>query len=99
MINKKAFVKKHPYKIWKGVDGSWYTYFLSDKPGKKRILKKRSTQQKLLDDIVFYWENEEVNPTIESCAPHSRYFSDELGAPIFEGKNQNRHLLFAMHMV
>ena len=32
MNERKKYLEKHPYKIWKGKDGKWYTYL----PDKKK---------------------------------------------------------------
>ena len=65
-MKKKALVEKHPFKIWEGADGNWYTYLPSTEPGKKRVLKRRTTQHALLDVVATYWENETENPTVQS---------------------------------
>ena len=63
MEEKKEILEKHPYKIWKGKDEKWYTYLPDKERG--RILKKRTTQIALENDIIEYWKKEIENPTIE----------------------------------
>lgn len=47
-MKRKELLEKHPYKIWEGKDGKWYTY-LPDGEGRK--LKKR-TSQKAIEDMI-----------------------------------------------
>lgn len=61
-MKREELLKKHPYKIWQGKDGKWYTY-LPDKE-KGRILKKRTTEKTLKNDVINYWKAEVENPTI-----------------------------------
>lgn len=37
MNKRKEMLEKHPYKIWEGKDGKWYTYLPDKKKG--RLLK------------------------------------------------------------
>lgn len=60
-MKRKELLEKHPYKIWEGKDGKWYTY-LPDGEGRK--LKKRTTQKAIEDDVIKYWKEEAENPTI-----------------------------------
>ncbi len=63
MTKKQELLNNHPYKIWEGSNGKWYTYLPDEIKG--RVLKKRNTKQDIEDVIVFYW-NEQINsPTIE----------------------------------
>lgn len=61
-MKKEELLKKHPYKIWQGKDGKWYTY-IPDGEGRK--LKKRTTKKAIEDDVVEYLKEEMENPTIE----------------------------------
>lgn len=43
-MKRDELLKKHPYKIWQGMDGKWYTYLPDDKKGrvkKKKVKRKR----------------------------------------------------------
>lgn len=44
MNKRKELLEKHPYKIWEGKDGKWYTY-LPDGEGRK--LKKGQHKSRL----------------------------------------------------
>lgn len=61
-MKREEVFKKHPYKIWEGKDGKWYTY-LPDGEGRK--LKKRTTQKAIENDVIEYWKAKQENPTIE----------------------------------
>lgn len=89
MKERKEFLEKHPYKIWEGKDGKWYTY-LPDKGGRKLV--KRSSKNKITDYVIDYWKSQAENPTLEemfklyndsrlkasqiSKASHLRYMQD-----------------------
>ncbi len=62
-MKRDELLKKHQYKIWQGKDGKWYTYLPDDKKG--RILKKRTTQKAIENDVVEYWKIQTENPTIK----------------------------------
>ena len=64
MNERKKYLEKHPYKIWKGKDGKWYTYLPDDNQGRK--MKRLSSKKAIEDSIVDYYKELEVNPTIES---------------------------------
>lgn len=61
-MKKEELLKKHPYKIWQGKDGKWYTYLPDGEKG--RTLKKRTTKKAIEDDVVGYWRTELENPII-----------------------------------
>lgn len=61
-MKREELLKKHPYKIWQGKDGKWYTYMPDHEKG--RILKKRTTQKAIEDIVIQYWKTEAENPTI-----------------------------------
>ncbi len=61
-MKRKELLEKHLYKIWQGKDGKWYTYLPDDKKG--RILKKRTSQKDIEDDVIRYLKAEMENPTI-----------------------------------
>ncbi len=62
MREREELLSKHPYKIWEGKDGKWYTY-LPDKE-KGRVLKKKTTQKAIENDVIKYWKTQVENPTI-----------------------------------
>ena len=64
MSKREELLRKHPYKMWEGKDGKWYTYILDDLTG-KRVLKKRTNQTALEDLIIGLIKQAEDDPTIE----------------------------------
>lgn len=62
-MKREKILKRHPYKIWEGKDGKWYTYLPNEEKG--RILKKRATQKAIEDDVIEYWKVETENPTLK----------------------------------
>lgn len=56
-MKRKELLEKHPYKIWQGKDGRWYTY-LPDDDG-RRILKKRKTQKEIEELVINYVKSTE----------------------------------------
>ncbi|MFQ9515383.1 MAG: tyrosine-type recombinase/integrase [Eubacterium sp.] len=60
MNERNKFLKKHPYKIWKGKDGNWHTYLPDEKKG--RISRKKATKARIEDCVIEYWkEHSEEN--------------------------------------
>lgn len=57
MNKREELLKKHPYKIWEGKDGKWYTYLPNGEKG--RALKKRNSKKAIEDVVVSYYEKEE----------------------------------------
>lgn len=62
MQKKKEILEKHPYAIWEGKDGNWYTYLPNKEKG--RVLKKKKDRLSIENDVVKYWKSEMENPTI-----------------------------------
>lgn len=63
MNKRREMLEKHPYKIWEGNDGRWYTYLPDEKKG--RVLKKRNSEKEIDDVIISYWNEQMENPTID----------------------------------
>ena len=61
-MKRKELLEKHPYKIWQGKDGKWYTYLPDDNKG--RTLKKKTTLKAIEDDVIEYLKAELENPTL-----------------------------------
>lgn len=63
MKKREELLNKHPYKIWEGKDGKWYTYIPNKDNGRKLI--KRRTKKEVEDEVVVYWNTESKNLTIK----------------------------------
>lgn len=85
MMERKQFLKKHPYKIWEGKDGKWYTYFPDKDKGRR--LKKKSSKESIEEEIIKYWKSELENPTVRDVFEEwiSRKLQNgEIKEPTFE---------------
>lgn len=51
-MKREELLKRHPYKVWQGKNGKWYTYIQEDE--EKRILKKRNSKEEIESIIVDY---------------------------------------------
>lgn len=63
MQKRQELLNNHPYKIWCGSNGKWYTYLPDEEKG--RVLKKKSTKKDIEDVVIKYQESIMSNPTIE----------------------------------
>lgn len=55
-MKRDEMLSCHPYKIWEGKEGTWYTYLPDDKKG--RILKKRKSKKDIESIIIEYYRNQ-----------------------------------------
>ena len=62
-MKRKELLQKHPYKIWQGKDGEWYTKLIEGDGTKK--LRHRKTLKALEDVIIEHIRKIEDCPTIE----------------------------------
>ena len=63
MKKRQELLTNHPYKIWCGSNGKWYTYLPDETKG--RVLKKKSTKEDIEDVVITYWDKIINSPTIE----------------------------------
>ena len=63
MNERKKYLDKHPYKIWKGKDGKWYTYLPDKENNRKQI--KRKTREEVQNIVIDFWKSELENPTVD----------------------------------
>jgi integrase len=63
MTKRKELLNKHPYKIWEGTNGKWYTYLPDEKKG--RVQRERNTQTEIEKIVIDYWEEQSLNPTLK----------------------------------
>ena len=63
MAKRKEILENHPYKIWRGSNGEWYTYVPDVRKGRKQI--KRRARETLDEAIVEYYKGAEENPTFD----------------------------------
>lgn len=60
MAKKQELLKQHPFKIWQGTSGEWFTYVPADNKRKRRLIKK-TTREKVENAIVECYVDE---PTV-----------------------------------
>lgn len=63
IMKRKELLEKHPYTIWEGKDGKWYTYLPDEDKGRKLI--KRSTRESVENQVLSTLQIKLENPTIE----------------------------------
>lgn len=56
MAKREEILEKHPYKIWEGNNGKWYTYLLGGENKRRRLVKK-TTKEQIEDTIVEFYDN------------------------------------------
>ena len=61
MNKRKELLEKHPYSIWEGSDGNWYTYVPDDTKKRGIALRKRGSESKINDFVVEYWQEQQRN--------------------------------------
>lgn len=57
MKEREELLKQHPYKIWEGKDGRWYTYLPDEERG--RLLRKKKSKKDIETDIIEYLKSAE----------------------------------------
>ncbi len=63
MQKREEMLAKHPYEIYQGKDGKWYTYLPDDKKGRIKI--KRNEKYQVQDRVYEYWKSLEERITVE----------------------------------
>ena len=63
MNERKKYLNMHPYSVWEGKDGKWYTYLPDDEKGRKLI--KLATKKSIEDFIVKYYKQAEDEPNVK----------------------------------
>lgn len=63
MNERKKYLEMHPYKIWQGTNGKWYTYLPTKEGG--RVQKSRTTQKAIEDLIVESVKKDVESPTVK----------------------------------
>ncbi len=65
MNERKKFIEKHNYSIWRGKDGKFYTYLPDASSSRGKKLVKRKSEKLLEDSIVDYYKSEIEEPTVK----------------------------------
>lgn len=77
-MERKSVLKQHSYKITQGKDGYWRTYVKDSTKASGCRLIKKSTEKKLLDELVKYYKEVENKPTFRDCYFQWREVQDNL---------------------
>ncbi len=64
IVKREELLSKHPYKIWEGKDGKWYTYIPCEKGGRK--LCYRNSKLEIESLIIKYIKNKIESPTVKA---------------------------------
>lgn len=62
MKENQNFLQQHPYKIWEGKDGKWYTYLLDENKG--RVKKKKNSKSEIESVIIKYYKSIKKNSVL-----------------------------------
>lgn len=94
LMRKKEALEKHPYDIWCGTNGYWYTYLPDENGGRSQ--KKRRDREALEELIFQYWNKKETLITIEEAFNEwntHRYTIGRVSKSTFDRNEQtfNRH--------
>ncbi len=55
MNKREEILKKHPYKVWEGKNGKWYTYIPKSDGGRRLV--KRDERRKVEEIVIDYWKS------------------------------------------
>lgn len=60
MKKREYYLSQHPYAIWQGKNGKWFTRFPDDEKG--RVLKKRNSEEDIKDLVIEFYKAKEEEP-------------------------------------
>lgn len=63
MSKREELLSKHKWAISQGKDGYWRTYLPDEEKGRRMI--KKTTKKAVEDEVIFYWQEQLENPTIQ----------------------------------
>ncbi len=61
-MNNEKILSEHPYAIWEGKDGNWWTYLPDERKG--RVQKKRKKKEDIEKLVIGYYKQKTENPTV-----------------------------------
>ena len=67
MDKRKTYLEQHPYSIWQGKNGSWYTHIPCENSSSGRRKIKRNSREKVEAAIIEYYSKGETVPTFGKC--------------------------------
>ena len=87
MNKREEILKEHPYKIWEGKDGKWYTY-LPDEKNKRKLIKRKEKAQ-VEDAVIKYHKEQEDDPTVGDL--FSEWLEGKLGRTEISNATADRY--------
>ena len=88
MHKREEMLSKHPYEIYQGKDGKWYTYLPDDKKGRIKI--KRNEKYQVQDKVFEYWKSLEERITVEDI--FNEWSSDKLSREEISKSTYDRYI-------
>ena len=64
MQKRKELLEKHPYSIWEGKNGKWYTYLPDSEKDRGKVLKKRNSQKEIRHIVIQLWKKNKEKENI-----------------------------------
>lgn len=64
MKEREKKLEEHPYSIWNGKNGKWYTYLPDETKERGKVLKKRSSRKEIENVVVDFWKAHEQKEKI-----------------------------------
>ena len=61
---REEYIKKNGYKLWSSTDGKWYIHVPDSSKSRGTRIIKRNSEEEVLDAVVDYYREKEVDPTI-----------------------------------
>ena len=88
MHKREEMLAKHPYEIYQGKDGKWYTYLPDDKKGRVKI--KRNEKYQVQDKVIEYWKSLEERITVEDI--FNEWSTDKLSREEISKSTYDRYI-------
>jgi len=82
----ESYLNQHPYDIWQGSNGNWYTYLPDKERG--RVLKKRSSETKIRQLIIDYYKSK--TPTLGEV--FTEWATDKLELEVIKKGTYDRYI-------
>lgn len=87
MQKKEKILAQHPYSIWQGKNGNWYTYLPDDEKGK--VQKKRTTKEAIEQMVIDFYDQKENDPTVKQV--YKEWISEKLEYKEIEKQTYDRY--------
>lgn len=88
MRRNQELLDKHPWKLWEGKDGNWYTYIV-DPETEIRKLKKRKTREELEKVVIKHYMAQGENPLVKDI--YKEWINGKVERQEVEIQTRNRY--------